>query len=83
MKKEKLPQLSSEDNERLLKLTTYPEWQSLVNWVRLQKNNIVMTAWNDLPDNPQLALRKARFLGEMIGVTGVISYINRLKKKKE
>jgi len=82
-KQEKLPKLSEEDNEGLLKLASYPEWQALVNWVRLQKNNIVMTSWNDLPDHPQLALRKARSLGEMIGVTGILSYVSRLKKKKK
>jgi hypothetical protein len=82
-KQEKLPVLSAEDNEALIKLSSYPEWNALVNWVRLQKNNIVMESWNDLPGRPDLGIRKARFMGEMIGVVAVLTYVANLKKKSK
>lgn len=79
-KTNKLPELTSDDREKLAKLASCPEFEAFVKLIRLEKNNIVLLSWNDAYSRADLAQRKAWFEGRMYETASIIKIINSCKK---
>ena len=83
-KAQKLLTISSEHKEALAKIASMPEYNSFLQFLRIQQNNIVMLEWfrTDYTD-PLLREKKAYYKGLFDEIKAIIQTFEESKKGGE
>lgn len=82
MKTKKLPTLLPEHKEALREICNRKDFIALETFLKVQQNNIVMFNWFRVkPNDPEIALKKARYDGQYEIIKNLLDEFNKLKKE--
>jgi len=83
-KRKKIIYLSREHKEALSKLQTRPEFKGFLSFLKVQQNNIGVFQWTRVKSNdPDIALKKARYEGQFEIINLLIKAFEEARKGEE
>ena len=84
MKDEKVPALSSEHKEALVRLSTNPDFKALLGLFKIEENNIIVEAFKYVsPDTVAEARKKDWYKGRVYELRKIIKTFELAKGKEE
>ena len=82
-KDDKLPAYSKEHAQQLNVLRQKPEFQSLIALFRLEENNCIVRASQVDTENPNCAVKLAKYQGRLLELRNLMSIFDKVRKDKE